>query len=73
MKENGVELNFIQDDISVSHKNVLRGIHGDNKLTPIKPDPPVTSKFFFISIIDLYLTKLDCYFSIQIYTKDHSI
>jgi dTDP-4-dehydrorhamnose 3,5-epimerase len=31
MKENGVELNFIQDDISVSHKNVLRGIHGDNK------------------------------------------
>ena len=31
MKENEVDLNFIQDDISVSHKNVLRGIHGDNK------------------------------------------
>jgi len=31
MRENGVQLNFIQDDISVSHKNVLRGIHGDNK------------------------------------------
>lgn len=31
MKENGVELNFIQDDISVSYKNVLRGIHGDKK------------------------------------------
>ncbi len=25
------ELDFIQDDISVSHKNVLRGIHGDQK------------------------------------------
>ena len=31
MRENGVELNFIQDDISVSYKNVLRGIHGDSK------------------------------------------
>ena len=27
----GVEANFIQDDISVSQRNVLRGIHGDNK------------------------------------------
>lgn len=27
----GVELDFIQDDISVSGKGVLRGIHGDNK------------------------------------------
>lgn len=26
---NGVEVNFIQDDISRSRKNVLRGIHGD--------------------------------------------
>ena len=25
------KINFIQDDISISKKNVLRGIHGDNK------------------------------------------
>jgi len=28
-KEAGIEPDFIQDDISVSHKHVLRGIHGD--------------------------------------------
>lgn len=28
-KEAGIDINFIQDDISVSFKNVLRGIHGD--------------------------------------------
>lgn len=27
----GIELDFIQDDISVSSKGVLRGIHGDDK------------------------------------------
>ena len=27
----GIKLNFIQDDFSISKKNVLRGIHGDNK------------------------------------------
>jgi len=30
-KENGINSKFIQDNISVSKKNVLRGIHGDNK------------------------------------------
>ena len=30
-KSNSIKINFIQDDISVSKKNVLRGIHGDNK------------------------------------------
>ncbi len=29
--ENGINVKFIQDDISISKKNVLRGIHGDNK------------------------------------------
>jgi dTDP-4-dehydrorhamnose 3,5-epimerase len=28
--KNGINIKFIQDDISVSRKNVLRGIHGDN-------------------------------------------
>ncbi len=30
-KDAGIEVDFVQDDISVSRKNVLRGIHGDNK------------------------------------------
>ena len=30
-KKNGIDVEFIQDDISVSFKNVLRGIHGDLK------------------------------------------
>ena len=30
-KKNKISIRFIQDDISISKKNVLRGIHGDNK------------------------------------------
>ena len=29
-KEKNINVEFIQDDISVSKKNVLRGIHGNN-------------------------------------------
>jgi dTDP-4-dehydrorhamnose 3,5-epimerase len=29
-RQHGIEVKFIQDDISVSKRNVLRGIHGDN-------------------------------------------
>jgi len=28
-EKNGIDINFIQDDVSVSRKNVLRGLHGD--------------------------------------------
>ena len=31
-KDNGIDINFIQNDISFSKKNVLRGIHGDNEI-----------------------------------------
>jgi dTDP-4-dehydrorhamnose 3,5-epimerase len=31
MIENKINVDFLQDDISVSYKNVLRGLHGDNK------------------------------------------
>ena len=31
MKERGIDIEFIQDDISISRKNVLRGLHGDEK------------------------------------------
>jgi len=30
-KKNGIDVKFVQDDISVSKKNVLRGIHGDKE------------------------------------------
>jgi dTDP-4-dehydrorhamnose 3,5-epimerase len=30
-QENNLNIEFLQDDISVSKKDVLRGIHGDNK------------------------------------------
>ena len=30
-KEGGIEVEFIQDDISLSRQHVLRGIHGDQK------------------------------------------
>lgn len=30
-RSNGIEVEFVQDDISVSRKNVLRGIHGDHR------------------------------------------
>ncbi len=30
-KENGIDVTFVQDDISYSKKDVLRGIHGDNE------------------------------------------
>ena len=29
-REGGVRVKFVQDDVVVSYKNVLRGIHGDN-------------------------------------------
>jgi len=29
--KNGINIDFIQDDIALSKKNVLRGIHGDDK------------------------------------------
>ena len=34
-KENGITQNFIQDDISTSKFNVLRGIHGDASTTKL--------------------------------------
>jgi len=30
-RKKGINIKFIQDDIAVSKKNVLRGIHGDNR------------------------------------------
>lgn len=30
-RKNGIDIKFIEDDISVSKKNVLRGVHGDDQ------------------------------------------
>ena len=30
-KKNGIDIHFVQDDISLSSRNVLRGIHGDSE------------------------------------------
>ncbi len=30
-RKNGIDIEFVQDDISVSSRNVLRGIHGDGE------------------------------------------
>jgi len=30
-RKNGIDIKFVQDDISISNKNVLRGIHGDSE------------------------------------------
>jgi dTDP-4-dehydrorhamnose 3,5-epimerase len=29
--DSGIKINFVTDDISISHRGVLRGIHGDDK------------------------------------------
>jgi dTDP-4-dehydrorhamnose 3,5-epimerase len=31
MKQGGIDIEFLEDDISVSKKNVLRGMHGDDR------------------------------------------
>jgi dTDP-4-dehydrorhamnose 3,5-epimerase len=47
--KNGIKVNFIQDDISISKKNVLRGIHGDQETWKL-----VTCLFgsFFLVVIN---------------------
>ena len=34
-QDNGIDIDFIQDDVSISRKNVLRGIHGDKSTTKL--------------------------------------
>ena len=34
-KENGINTDFVQEDISTSRKNVLRGLHGDTTTTKL--------------------------------------
>ncbi len=49
-KDNGIDVKFVQDDISVSTKNVLRGIHGDDQ----------TWKLISCLYGKFYLVVVDC-------------
>lgn len=46
----GVTVDFVQDDMSVSRRGVLRGLHGDSK----------TWKLVSCPMGDIYLAVLDC-------------
>ena len=47
-KQNGIDVHFIQDDISVSQKHVLRGIHGDDETW--KLISCLYGKFYFVVV-----------------------
>lgn len=49
-RKEGIDIRFIQDDISVSKKNVLRGIHGDD----------ITWKLVSCSYGKFYLVVVNC-------------
>jgi len=49
-RKNGIDMKFVQDDISVSNKNVLRGIHGD----------PETWKLISCLYGKFYLVVVNC-------------
>ncbi len=54
LKENGIELDFIQDALSYSKKDVLRGFHGDNKTWKLISCPWGE---FFVAIVDFNQTS----------------
>ena len=47
-RKNGIDIKFVQDDISVSTKNVLRGIHGDAETW--KLISCLHGKFYFVVV-----------------------
>ena len=49
-KDKGININFVQDDYSKSKKNVLRGLHGDDKTWKLISCP--FGKFYLV-VIDL--------------------
>lgn len=44
--QNGIKTKFIQDDVSISSRNVMRGLHGDNKTW--KLISCLYGKFYFV-------------------------
>jgi dTDP-4-dehydrorhamnose 3,5-epimerase len=49
LKKNGVNIKFVQDDICISQKHVLRGIHGDDKTWKLISCPNGT---FMLAIVN---------------------
>lgn len=49
-KEAGIDVDFVQDDVSTSHRHVLRGIHGDR----------VTTKLVSCLYGAFYVVVVDC-------------
>jgi dTDP-4-dehydrorhamnose 3,5-epimerase len=49
-KESGIKVDFVQDDLSVSSKGVLRGLHGDT----------VTTKLLTCILGRIYMVVVDC-------------
>ncbi|MFA5156127.1 MAG: dTDP-4-dehydrorhamnose 3,5-epimerase family protein [Candidatus Omnitrophota bacterium] len=47
--DNGIDVEFVQDDISVSSKNVLRGIHGDGRTWKLISCP--YGKIYFVVVV----------------------
>ena len=47
-RKNGIDIKFVQDDISVSIKNVLRGIHGDSETWKLVSC--LYGKFYFVVV-----------------------
>ena len=47
-RKNGIDIKFVQEDISVSTKNVLRGIHGDSETW--KLISCLYGKFYFVVV-----------------------
>jgi dTDP-4-dehydrorhamnose 3,5-epimerase len=47
--DNGIDVDFVQDDMSVSSKNVLRGIHGDSHTWKLVSCP--YGKLYFVVVV----------------------
>lgn len=47
-KKNGIEVDFVQDDIAISSRNVLRGIHGDGETWKLVSCP--YGKFYLVVV-----------------------
>ena len=47
-KENGITADFVQDDMSYSFRNVLRGIHSDDKISKLISCP--LGKFYLVIV-----------------------
>lgn len=67
IKKKYPKINFIHDKFSISHKNVLRGLHGDNKTWKLVSC--VYGKVFFVVVN--YEEKSKSYLKFKTYILSH--